>query len=63
MMGILFPFDLIRLTRLVFYSAAVHLGMYYMKHNRSADAWKSLVMIGSMGEEGVPFPSLLAPYA
>ncbi|KAI9446755.1 hypothetical protein H4582DRAFT_2108342 [Lactarius indigo] len=26
----------------------VHLGMYYMKHNRTADAWKSLVMIGSV---------------
>ncbi|KAH9048245.1 NAD(P)-binding protein [Lactarius hengduanensis] len=26
----------------------VHLGMYYMKHNRTADAWKSLVMIGSI---------------
>ncbi|KAH9055930.1 NAD(P)-binding protein [Lactarius vividus] len=26
----------------------VHLGMYYMKHNRTADSWKSLVMIGSV---------------
>lgn len=26
----------------------VHLGMYYMKLNRTADAWKSLVMIGSV---------------
>lgn len=26
----------------------VHLGMYYMKRNRTADAWKSLVMIGSI---------------
>jgi len=30
----------------VFYTA--HLGMYYMKQNRPADALKSLVMIGSM---------------
>jgi hypothetical protein len=29
---------------------AVHLGMYYMKRNRTADAWKSLVMIGSIGK-------------
>jgi len=26
----------------------VHLGMYYMKRNRTVDAWKSLVMIGSV---------------
>ena len=31
---------------------AVHLGMYYMKRNRTADAWKSLVMIGSVGKMG-----------
>ncbi len=29
---------------------AVHLGMYYMKQNRTADDWKSLVMIGSLGK-------------
>src|SRR5260221_7569587 len=30
---------------------AAHLGMYYMKQNRPADALKSLVMIGSMGRK------------
>jgi hypothetical protein len=62
-MEILFPFDLIRLHLTCIYSVAAHLGMYYMKRNRSADAWKSLVMIGSMGKEGVPFPSLFPHYA
>lgn len=29
--------------------AAVHLGMHYVKRNRAPDAWKAIVMMGSVG--------------
>jgi hypothetical protein len=28
---------------------AVHLGMHYVKRNRAPEAWKAIVMIGSIG--------------
>jgi len=37
------------------YLLATHLGMYYMKRYSSPSAWKSLVMIGSMGGGENPF--------